>query len=120
MSYCYNDSLKGEVKERFKLKLDAVGLEECPYKIPAGAWKDDVTMWPPLQFGDLYTYLIKSPGKAAKLPIYILLLTEPFRWFHFIANLIVYAVSELIYDITKLFYKVFCVIYSGASELTLA
>lgn len=33
----------------------------CPYKFPADDWKDEITEWPPLQYHDLYHYLIKTP-----------------------------------------------------------
>ena len=43
MSYEYCEQLPVEAKARYKKKLDAVGLEECPYRLPADVWVDDLS-----------------------------------------------------------------------------
>ena len=62
MSYSYLINLSGKTLERYMLKLRAVGLEDCPYKLPADKWTDDPTKWPDVQFGDVFNYLIDTPG----------------------------------------------------------
>ncbi|VDI60785.1 Hypothetical predicted protein [Mytilus galloprovincialis] len=47
---------------RYSTKLVLINSDECPYKFPAGVWKNNPSCWPDLQFGDVYSYLIDSPG----------------------------------------------------------
>ena len=63
MSYEYYDSLNAEAKSRYSKKLEIAQLKECPYRLPAGEWKDDTTLWPNIHYGDIYDYLINSPGE---------------------------------------------------------
>lgn len=44
-------------------KLKYLGLETCPYEIPASEWIDDVSVWPPVTYPDIYNYLIESSGQ---------------------------------------------------------
>ena len=39
-------------------------FEDCldPYQIPDNKWIDDLSLWPPVEFGNIYSYLIKTPG----------------------------------------------------------
>jgi len=57
------ENLPIEARKRYREKLDLVGLDECPYKIPEDAWVDDATTWPSLTYHHLYHYLIKTPSK---------------------------------------------------------
>ena len=34
----------------------------CPYDIPDVQWVDDVSKWPPVEFGHLYVYFVETPG----------------------------------------------------------
>ncbi|XP_057293549.1 uncharacterized protein LOC130622151 [Hydractinia symbiolongicarpus] len=61
MSYDYSDSLPAEAAKRYQEKLQSLGLEKCPYKLPADDWIDDPTEWPSLTYHHLYHYLIKTP-----------------------------------------------------------
>ena len=47
----------------YVLKLKSVGLDSDPYDIPKNQWSTDIHMWPEINFGDIYMYLISSPGK---------------------------------------------------------
>ena len=38
----------------------------CPYKLSADVWMDDPPQWPPLNYPDLYHYLIKTRGVILK------------------------------------------------------
>ncbi|XP_046544227.1 uncharacterized protein LOC124254350 [Haliotis rubra] len=59
----YYKSLSTTDKLRYEEKLNFLGfcLDDDPYVINK-RWSDDVTQWPDLQYGDLYTYLIETPG----------------------------------------------------------
>ena len=62
MSYEYFDTLEDVARSRYMTKLQAVKLNECPYRLPADTWKDDPTKWPELDYPDVYDYLINTPG----------------------------------------------------------
>ena len=70
-------TLQGPERERYKMKLLSLhGLvpnTECletalphldPYRIPAEEWIDNVKKWPPLEFGHIYVYLIKTSRES--------------------------------------------------------
>ena len=63
MSYDYLDSLDTEARNRYLHKLRAIGLKDCPYRLPADAWMNDPTQWPDIECPDIYDYLINTPGK---------------------------------------------------------
>ena len=63
MSFEYSDVLLSEDKGRYFEKLKLAGLDDCPYKLPADRWINDPKQWPAIEYGDVYNYLIKSPGK---------------------------------------------------------
>ena len=46
----------GENEEKYLESLD-------PYKHPEDKWVDDVSKWPPIEYPDLYMYLIEAPGE---------------------------------------------------------
>ena len=62
MSFGYYESLDETAKTRYRLKLNAAGVDECPYKLPEGLFKNDPTSWPDVCWGDVYVYLVESPG----------------------------------------------------------
>ena len=39
------------------------GVLVDPYSVEDEKWKDDVSLWPPVEFGEIYTYLIDTPGQ---------------------------------------------------------
>jgi phage-related protein len=41
-------------RERYKKKLDLIEAAIHPYDLPNDNWKNDVTLWPPLKFGQIY------------------------------------------------------------------
>lgn len=69
-----SDSLCDEDKKRYIRKVQLVfgvlGSAETqhslsyldPYKLPADSWVDDITRWPPIEFGHVYVYLVDTPG----------------------------------------------------------
>ena len=67
MSYEYLDNLENDAKIRYKKKLEVADLQDCPYRLPANVWKEDTSVWPNFHYGDIYDYLINTPGKASFL-----------------------------------------------------
>ena len=70
MSYC--SCLPEVERERYKKKLqllynstDSEVLLD-PFIENEEKWKDDITLWPPIEFGQIYTYLIDSPGQFTR------------------------------------------------------
>ena len=55
-----------EAKVRYFQKLKDIGMDNCPYEIPADAWVDDPTTWPDLEYPEVYEYLINTPGVFTK------------------------------------------------------
>ena len=37
-----------------------------PYEIDDIEWIGDLTVWPPVEFGDIYYYLVETPGQFMK------------------------------------------------------
>ena len=61
----YCDSLSTEAKARYEEKLNLAGLslEEDPYdERNKNNYKDDMTAWPPLEYGHIFMYFIRRPG----------------------------------------------------------
>jgi hypothetical protein len=64
----YVERLPSEAKKRYEEKLKYASGSGClpdPYAIADG-WVDDPSTWPDLQFGDIYCYLIDTPGMFTK------------------------------------------------------
>lgn len=56
-------------KKRYKKKIEMFtgrSFEETmdPYKIDG--WVDDISLWPPVEYGCIWSYLIDSPGEYTK------------------------------------------------------
>jgi len=42
-------------------KVKSFGIDSCLYEIPNNDWVDDMKLWPPVTFPDVYCYLIVTP-----------------------------------------------------------
>ena len=64
----YFQSLNDEKKEKYSKKLQLLDLIACPSDslIPDDEWKHKVTLWPPLEYGDVYNYLTDTPKTFTK------------------------------------------------------
>ena len=70
-------------KKRYSEKLTVDGKEiQDPYKIPVDSWIDDVTKWPKVEFGDLYTYLIETNGQFTKENLRAYKSLETYNYFY--------------------------------------
>ena len=64
----YVNTLSAADKRRYQLKLKVLYNTKDsdntidPYQIDHDEWKDDITLWPSVEFGEIYTYLIDTPG----------------------------------------------------------
>ena len=59
----YFTSLDFQAKERYKEKLEAVGLslDDDPY-ISGDKFTSDMTRWPKIEYGHIFGYFISRPG----------------------------------------------------------
>lgn len=62
MSFDYYEGLDTVSRSRYDEKISLIGLNECPYKLPAGSWENNPLRWPNLHLGNVFTYLLKTPG----------------------------------------------------------
>ena len=64
----YGNTLPVAENRRYLLKLEVLYNSNDPdiaidsYQLHDGKWKDGVTLWPPVEFGEMYAYLIDTPG----------------------------------------------------------
>ena len=66
MSSDYYSSLQNVEKSRYKEKVEEISKQSFsngvdPYQIKDG-WVDDISLWPPVEYGNVHNYLIKTPG----------------------------------------------------------
>ena len=62
MAYQYVDNLPGEAKNQYEDKLRAEILEMCPYQLPECIRQDYPSLWPSVEYSDIYDFLINTPG----------------------------------------------------------
>ena len=68
----YNNSLPEAERKRYCEKLAALCSKQYPvvmldpYEISDERWTDDVTLWPPVEFGEIYNYLVDTPDQFTK------------------------------------------------------
>ena len=57
-------SLKETAKSRYRLKLQLLGisLENDPYISGNANFQDNMTAWPPVEYGHIFGYFIRRPG----------------------------------------------------------
>lgn len=65
-SFDYQMSLNGVEKDSYVKKLKLLRVEEDPFSLSPENWTDDLTLWPPTEFGHIYTYLIDTPGQFTR------------------------------------------------------
>ena len=67
----YASSLQSQDKERYAEKLAVLYGSNTdsidPFDIPDDKWVDDIFLWPPVEYGDDYTYLVDTPGQFTRL-----------------------------------------------------
>jgi len=63
----YVRQLDYEARKHYMAKLDVTGERfPDPYNLRENQFVDDVLKWPNVAYGDLYNYLIKTPGPYTK------------------------------------------------------
>ena len=79
----YFTSLEFTARKRYleKLKVDGRELDD-PFRIDEDQWSEDLTQWPELEFGDLYTYLIDSEGVYTKEKLKAYKSLDAYNYYH--------------------------------------
>ena len=63
----YLQSLQAPAKTRYIQKLNVLGLDDTQSDDPycdatASKFRDDMTLWPPVEFGHIFGYFVSRPG----------------------------------------------------------
>ena len=65
----YWNSLSGADLQRYSEKLKVLhgGYDDVdsldPFQMPSDDWIDNISRWPSVEFGEIYTYLIDTAGQ---------------------------------------------------------
>ena len=59
----YANSLPSADQFRYLEKLKLIGNVGCPFTLESGLWANNPNEWPQVDYGDIWNYLIESPGK---------------------------------------------------------
>ncbi len=65
----YCKSLEGVAKQRYRKKINLLGLQEEdePYSERSLLkFIDDLTLWPPVEYGHIFCYFVERPGVYTK------------------------------------------------------
>lgn len=79
----YVKKLPVEARRRYAVKLlfnYGQSILPDPYLLKNG-WKDDPSMWPGLEYPDIWTYLIESPGIYTKETLKAYKSLDAYRYF---------------------------------------
>ena len=66
----YFRGLAKDARDRYeqKLILSGLSLEEDLYSLnKSGEWSRDITRWPSIEYGDIFSYFISRPGTCRNL-----------------------------------------------------
>ena len=58
--------LSKEAKHRYNEKLDMLHLKADPYTFSYEEWSSDISLWPEVEYPDIYDYLINTPSPYTK------------------------------------------------------
>ena len=64
-----------------KLNIDGCSLQD-PYAIKETQWSEDMSKWPDMQFGNIYTYLINTEGCYTKEKLKAFRSLEAYNYFY--------------------------------------
>jgi len=62
----YVNRLKDVERHSYLAKVQSLGIGSCPYSICKTEWVDDMKLWPPVTFPDVYSYLVDTPGDLTR------------------------------------------------------
>ena len=82
----YFKKLPKNAKRLYEEKLIAIGLDDVEKYDPflnSMDWKDDVSKWPEVEFGQIYVYLIDSPGPYTRENMKAYRSLEAYQQFYF-------------------------------------
>ena len=62
----YYQELSKEAKCQYNEKLDMLHLKAGPYTFSREEWSSDISLWPEVEYPDIYNYLINTPSPYTK------------------------------------------------------
>lgn len=80
----YYASLPADIKKTYYTKITSISGkdEEFDPFTNNGKWIDDVTKWPEVEFGQIYCYLIDSPGEFTRETLQAYKSLDAYKYFH--------------------------------------
>ena len=98
----YFSSLNYTAKKRYleKLKKGSFSVED-PFSIDDGQWLEDLSQWPELEFGDIYSYLIDTKATYTKEKLRAYKSLDAYNYFFNGHVRTVYHLSRSSHDILK-------------------
>lgn len=106
---CFYEQLESTGKQRYKSKLDMLGINEDPYSWSIGDWTTDRRLWPAVDFPDICVYLINSPSPITREALKAYKSSE--AWAFFTAGFVDDIRSRKVqYDIVVMIAKVYVTI----------
>ena len=104
----YQQGLCSSQKELYSKKLQLLQLSDDPYAITEEKWKDDVALWLKVEFGQIYIYLIDTPGQFTREKLKAYKSLDVFNYYIRYLSLLCHCMStvhvHVHYVITILFY----------------
>ena len=80
------EQLDSSDKARYKEKLRMLQLHSDPYLLDKNTWLTERSVWPPVEFPDVFVYLINSPSTYTKEALKAYKSTD--AWSYFVAGLV--------------------------------
>ena len=62
----YCQELSKEAKRRYNENLDMLHLKANPYTFSREEWSSDISLWPEVEYLNIYNYLINTPNPYTK------------------------------------------------------
>lgn len=80
----YYKSLPEAPQREYKEKLLRLGIKDLCFDpfIDGETWEDNVTKWPDVQFGEIYCYLVDTPGQFTRETLKAYRSLEAYNFFH--------------------------------------
>lgn len=80
----YYKSLPEAPQREYKEKLLRLGIKDLCFDpfIDGETWEDNVTKWPDVQFGEIYCYLVDTPGQFTRETLKAYRSLEAYTFFH--------------------------------------
>lgn len=66
ITYVIPVSERANYERKLQIIYNGADHVQDPFKKPCEEWVDDISLWPEVEFGQIYTYLVETPGKFTR------------------------------------------------------